>query len=128
MRTNINMPEGAGDEWGVKIREDEEEVVLGAGSRQPEVRGEKLEIMPFEMKAFEPRINGDTEVRFEPVVPWPEPVIPGELLDELKRVMRRFVVLPPWGPETMALWTLHTYAFHLQEVSTYLGVESPAPR
>jgi hypothetical protein len=27
---------------------------------------------PLEMKAFEPRINGDTEVRFEPVVPWPE--------------------------------------------------------
>ena len=115
-------------ERNIQARGTEEEVVLGAGSREREAETEKMEMGPLEMKAFEPRINGDTEVRFEPVVPWPERVVPGELLDELERVMKRYVVLPPWGPETMALWTLHTYAFHLGEVSTYLGVESPAPR
>src|ERR1700720_107966 len=50
------------------------------------------------------------------------------LLDELRRTFDRFVVLPKWGAETLALWTLHTYAFHLRDVSTYIGIESPVKR
>lgn len=42
--------------------------------------------------------------------------------------MRRFIVLPKWVPETFALWILHTYAFELRDVSTYLGIESPEKR
>ncbi len=60
--------------------------------------------------------------------PWPEPVDGCALLDSLAAQLRRFVVLPQWVPETLALWTLHTYAFHLREVSTYIGVESPEKR
>src|SRR6266478_6604886 len=56
---------------------------------------------------------------------WPEPVDGRLLLDELARLLRRFLVLPKWGAETLALWTLHTYAFQLRNVSTYLGIESP---
>jgi len=51
-----------------------------------------------------------------------------ELLDELAHLLRRFVVLPKWGAETLALWTLHTYAFELREVTTYVGIESPEKR
>src|SRR5580765_748757 len=50
------------------------------------------------------------------------------LLDELVRVLNRFVILPKWAPETLALWTLHTYAFQLRDVSTYIGLESPEKR
>jgi hypothetical protein len=50
------------------------------------------------------------------------------LLDELAAVMRRFAVLPIWGPETLALWTLHTYAYELRDVTAYLGLESPEKR
>src|SRR5207247_136352 len=32
------------------------------------------------------------------------------LLDELEGVLKRFVVLPKYAAETLALWTLHTYA------------------
>jgi hypothetical protein len=60
--------------------------------------------------------------------PWPEPVDGAALLDELAGVLRRFVILPRWGPETLALWILHTYAFQLRDVTTYLGIESPAKR
>jgi hypothetical protein len=62
------------------------------------------------------------------VEPWPEPVNGPALLDELERALRRFVVLPKWAAETMALWILHTYAFPLRDVSTYLGIESPEKR
>src|SRR3954451_3331385 len=64
----------------------------------------------------------------EEVEPWPEPVDGPALLDELEQVMTRHVVLPPFGAEAAALWVLHTYAFQLRDVSTYLGVESPEKR
>lgn len=59
---------------------------------------------------------------------WPEAVSGPALLDDLERLLGRFVVLPKWAAETMALWILHTYAFPLRDVSTYLGIESPEKR
>ncbi|PWU13608.1 MAG: hypothetical protein C5B50_18955 [Verrucomicrobia bacterium] len=52
----------------------------------------------------------------------------GALLDALAATLRRFVVLPKWAPETLALWILHTYVYELREVSTYIGLESPEKR
>jgi putative DNA primase/helicase len=48
-----------------------------------------------------------------------------ELLDGMVREKRRFVVFPKWGAETFALWDLHTYAWQLREVATYIAIESP---
>jgi Protein of unknown function (DUF3631). len=50
------------------------------------------------------------------------------LLNELESLLNRFVILPTFAPETLALWILHTYAFELRDVSTYLGIESPEKR
>jgi hypothetical protein len=50
------------------------------------------------------------------------------LLDALAQLLSRFIILPKWGAETLALWILHTYAFHLRAVSTYIGIESPEKR
>jgi hypothetical protein len=60
--------------------------------------------------------------------PWPEPVDGSALLDELARILTRRVVLPKWAAETLALWVLHTYAFELRDVTTYIGIESPEKR
>lgn len=49
--------------------------------------------------------------------PWPDPVDGAALLDSLADTLRRFLILPLWGPEALALWTLHTYAFHLRDVT-----------
>jgi len=62
------------------------------------------------------------------IEPWPEPVDGQALLDELARTVQRFVVLPRWAGEAVVLWIVHTYAFTLRGVATYLGVESPEPR
>ena len=64
----------------------------------------------------------------EDVEPWPEPVEGKVLLDDLRGVLERFVVLPKWAGETLALWVVHTYAYQLRNVSTYLGIESPQKR
>jgi hypothetical protein len=60
--------------------------------------------------------------------PCPESVDAKALLDELSGILFRFVVLPKWAPETLALWILQTYAFRLRDVSTYIGIESPEKR
>ena len=61
-------------------------------------------------------------LQFPEIEPWPEPVNGELLLNELLAIINRFVVLPKWAGETLALWTLHTYAIHLRDVSTYLGI------
>jgi hypothetical protein len=62
------------------------------------------------------------------VVPWPEPVEAHALLDSMAEILCRFVLLPRWAPEALALWVLHTYAFELRDVTVYLGIESPEKR
>jgi len=56
------------------------------------------------------------------------PVNGASLLNDLQSLLQRFVILPDFAPETLALWVLHTYAFELRDVSTYLGIESPEKR
>jgi hypothetical protein len=62
------------------------------------------------------------------VEPWPDPVDGKLLLDELTRVYQGWAVLPRFGPVASALFTVHTYAYHLREVTAYLGIESPVKR
>src|SRR5204863_3486202 len=72
-----------------------------------------------------PPMRSQSELKLPPVEPWPEPVDGKVLLDELMRYHTRFVVLPKWAPQTVPLWVVHSYAFELRRVSTYLGIESP---
>src|SRR5260221_11095925 len=57
--------------------------------------------------------------------PWPEPVDGKFLLDEVVLEFNRFLLLPKWGAETLALCTRHTYAFQFRTLSTYQGIQSP---
>src|SRR5437867_5981802 len=71
------------------------------------------------------KMGSQSEFNPPPVEPWPESVDGRSLLDELKAFLMVFVVLPKWAAETVALWIVHTYAFELGRVATYLGLESP---
>jgi len=72
--------------------------------------------------------RGRTDCEFPVVEPWPEAADGKALLDELEATLTRFVVLPKWASETLALFALHTYAYELRDVTTYVGVESPEKR
>ena len=50
------------------------------------------------------------------------------LLNDLRDVIKRYVVLPEMAAEALALWVVHTYAFTLRQVTTYIGVVSPEKR
>src|SRR6478609_4726452 len=64
-------------------------------------------------------------LEWEEVEPWWDAVQLNMLLDDLTREISRFVVLPKWAAEMLALWIVHTYAFELREISTYVAIESP---
>src|ERR1043165_1971282 len=95
------------------------------GIESPDHQGCRSDLVP---KVLRGQDAWNDAMDFPEVEPWPEPVDGSLLLDELDQVMRRFVVLPKWAAETLALWTVHTYAYHLGQVSTYLGIESPVRR
>jgi hypothetical protein len=76
--------------------------------------------------------NGETkqpttksEGEFCAMEPWAEAVNGAELLEAVLAELRRFVVLGEWIGETFALWIVHTHAYRLREVTTYMGIESP---
>ena len=70
-------------------------------------------------------VTRPTSVETQEAEPWPEAVDGLALLDGLRDMVKRFVVVPAWAVETLALWILHTYAYELRDVSTYIGIESP---
>jgi len=77
---------------------------------------------------FRPETNQPPVLRAREITPWDTPVAGSLLLQDLARLISRHVILPKWGAETLALWTLHTHVFHLRHVSTYIGLESPEKR
>ena len=60
--------------------------------------------------------------------PIPKSINPSALLSDLRDLITRYVVLPEMAAETLALWVVHTYAFTLRQVTTYIGVVSPEKR
>jgi putative DNA primase/helicase len=57
--------------------------------------------------------------------PWPEPVLIGPLLEQLSKVYAERVVLPPHGPNTMALWCIHAWTHEAAYASAFLMFNSP---
>lgn len=60
--------------------------------------------------------------------PWPEVVCGERQLDDLESLFNRYVVLPPGGAVTLALWTLYTYVFDAFDTSPLLVLSSPEKR
>jgi hypothetical protein len=47
------------------------------------------------------------------------------LLDDVRAVLRRFIVLTDEQLDTLSLWVAHTYVFREFDVTPYLAVMSP---
>jgi putative DNA primase/helicase len=59
------------------------------------------------------------------VEPWPEPVDGDELLHDIVREVRRYVVMPEDDAITAALWVLHSYIFDVFTCTPRLCISSP---
>jgi putative DNA primase/helicase len=60
--------------------------------------------------------------------PWPEPVITGQLLDQIVALSNKHVVLRPHGSTAIALWTLHAWTLDAAQNSPLLAIVSPVKR
>jgi len=68
------------------------------------------------------------EVFFPDVEPWAVEVNGASLLDWIAGTFRRFLALSPGAAEALTLWSVHTHAHDLCEVSPFLVLKSPAMR
>ena len=75
-----------------------------------------------------PPTDSGSPILLKKVEPWPEGIDGAGLLDELTSLYSRYVVLPEFGAEAIALWTLHTYAHDAADYSPILAVISPEKR
>ena len=62
------------------------------------------------------------------VEPWPEPVNGAELLDSIRRVFRRYIVLPKDADIALALWVLHAWTMDAGDISPFMVLVSPTKR
>src|SRR5262245_32606542 len=72
--------------------------------------------------------NQNTALPHWNVEPWPEPVIGAELLDAIKRVFRRYIVLPKDADIALALWVLHAWTMDAGDISPFMVLVSPTKR
>jgi len=118
--------------------QNEDEVIrdLAAMNRMDYDRQRKgaAKLLRVQVKTLDERVNaarrpkeeaGAANALFPTVEPWPAPVIPAELLDEVAETIKRFLVLSPEGVTACALWVVHTYLVNAFEHSPLLLVNAP---
>jgi hypothetical protein len=60
--------------------------------------------------------------------PWPEEVDGDALLDSIRRVFRRYIVLPSDADIALSLWVLHAWTYDAGDISPFLVLVSPTKR
>jgi 5S rRNA maturation endonuclease (ribonuclease M5) len=59
--------------------------------------------------------------------PWPDPVDGVVLLDEIRALVSRYVILPPGAAVTLSLFALASHAIDSFNTASYLFITSPTP-
>jgi putative DNA primase/helicase len=59
---------------------------------------------------------------------WDDPVDGAALLDDLRKIFERYLILPEHGSITMAMWVMHAHAIDAAYVSPFLMFSSPEMR
>ena len=62
------------------------------------------------------------------VEPWEEEVDGAKLLDDLRKMFRRYIVLPKGADIALALWVLHAWTFDASDISPFMVLVSPTKR
>ena len=59
---------------------------------------------------------------------WEEPVDGAVLLDDIAAQLKKYLVLPKYAPEAIALWIMHAHALDAFQISPILAMLSPEKR
>ena len=82
----------------------------------------------LETKNTETKNLAGRELNLPRPTPYSKPVDGKELLDELRAIFKKYLVLPDNAENTLALWVLFTYSFEAFEHSPRLLIHSPEKR
>jgi hypothetical protein len=93
----------------------------------------RVSTLDEEVKAVRQRLGFDKEetgLQGQPLTfldsePWPEPIDGAKLLDELVGVFKKYLVLPEYAAEALALWAIHTHAPQAADVAPMIALTSP---
>ena len=101
--------------------------------RERDAVAERLGIRPLTLDALvkleRSRKTVAGAVGWFPVVePWPSPVDPAELLDDIKRTVRRFIVCDEEVSAVVALWVAFTWLIDRAQVAPLLVITAPEKR
>lgn len=98
------------------------EILKGLG-----IRAEALELFVAKRRPKE-TTEDDSQVEFKPSLPWSEPVNGDELLTDIAKTLRRFIVFQfEYDAEVMAAWSLATHLYNEFKVLSRLGFTSLFP-
>ena len=96
--------------------------------QQAQALGVSVQTLDAEVRAARARqAPADDGMPFADPVPWPEPVDPAELLDEIAQTIRRFVVMDPEAGYTTALWNVQTHVADCFDTASILANTSAEP-
>lgn len=87
-----------------------------------------LELLKANGLAHSKRDLQGSAVELKEVESWPDPVDGAELLDQVAKSIRRYVLMREEAAIAAALWTVHTHAFDAATVSPILAISSPVKR
>jgi Protein of unknown function (DUF3631) len=62
------------------------------------------------------------------VEPWPEEIDGDALLDSIRRVFRRYIILPKDADIALSLWVLHAWTMDAGDISPFIVLVSPTKR
>lgn len=69
--------------------------------------------------------DSEPETPFQEVEPWPDPIDPSMLFDELACTVRRFIVLEPKQADAATLWVAFTWLTDVVEVAPLAIINAP---
>ena len=96
-----------------------------------ETLGIRVGTLDYKVEAIRKRLKSADEDEPLPhwnVELWPEEVDGDALLDSIRRVIRRYIVLPIGADIAIPLWLLHAWTYEAGDISPFLVLVSPTHR
>lgn len=87
--------------------------------------GVQVKTLDEEVKAARKEESGVTRLPFPEVEPYPEPVDPAQVFNDVTNIIRRFIVLDMEQAEAAALWVAHTYLVGVFDTSPLAIINAP---
>lgn len=92
---------------------------------QAKALGIQVTVLDDLVKAVRNEIVAANRLPFREVEPWPEPINPATLLDDIANLIRRHIIMDPEQADAATLWAAHTYLTDETEVSPILNINAP---